>query len=150
MSYARSFFSGHEAQIRNLLCLGRASRTSQETCSGAGIMAHAFHPGAGRRGKKILASELSPVYRVSSRPAKATQKNPASKEACQGSPQAFPCTPVWAILKSTLITQPLRLPQLFLVLHQATPFRIVCSVSLHQTNHSACLPPHTPPFSFLR
>jgi hypothetical protein len=44
------------------------------------VVAHAFNPSRGGRGRRISEFEASLVYRVSSRTARATQKNPVSKK----------------------------------------------------------------------
>jgi hypothetical protein len=44
-----------------------------------GVVAHAFTPTRGGRGRRISEFEASLVYRVSSRTARATQRNPVSK-----------------------------------------------------------------------
>jgi len=45
------------------------------------VVAHAFNPGrhAGSRGRQISEIEASLVYKVSARTARATQRNPVSK-----------------------------------------------------------------------
>jgi hypothetical protein len=43
------------------------------------MVAHAFNPNLGGRGKQISELEATLVYRVSSRTARATQRNPVSK-----------------------------------------------------------------------
>jgi hypothetical protein len=44
-----------------------------------GVVAHAFSQHSGGRGKKISEFEASLVYKVSSRTARATQRNPVSQ-----------------------------------------------------------------------
>jgi hypothetical protein len=44
-----------------------------------GMVAHAFNPSTRGRGRRISEFEASLVYRVSSRTARATQRNPVSK-----------------------------------------------------------------------
>jgi hypothetical protein len=46
-----------------------------------GVVAHAFNPSTlGGRGRQISEFEASLIYRVSSRTARATQRNPVSKK----------------------------------------------------------------------
>ena len=50
-----------------------------------GVVAHAFSPShSGGRGRQISEFEASLVYRVSSRTARATQRNPVSKKKKKG------------------------------------------------------------------
>jgi hypothetical protein len=44
-----------------------------------GVVVHAFNPSKGGRGRRISEFEASLVYKVSSRTARATQRNPVSK-----------------------------------------------------------------------
>ena len=54
------------------------------------VVAHAFNPsagGGGGRGRRISELEASLVYKVSSRTARATQRNPVSKNQTSPTPQ---------------------------------------------------------------
>jgi hypothetical protein len=53
---------------------------NKELKSPQGVVAHAFIPSRGGRGRRISEFEASLVYKVSSRTARATQTNPKKKK----------------------------------------------------------------------
>jgi hypothetical protein len=60
------------------MAVGSGIRAFVDTQSRRAVVAHAFNPS---RGRQISEFEASLVYRVSSRTARSTQRNPVSKQS---------------------------------------------------------------------